>query len=1103
MLNLIFSNRYEILRDRLFEELAGQRTDPFEPEQIIVPGSAIRRRLEMDYADRFGICANVAFGYLAQWIWQQIGRVVPVADISPFDAERLAWRIFRAFGDQAFVSSYPRLAGYLAKADTVMHYELAQRTARLLEQYIAYRPDWTAAWLDPESAVGGPSPPASPDAAWQAALWRRLAVEMGVQAEHPAAVFARVLASSGLRTSGLLQPASLFCLPTVPPLYIDVLVKIGKWVDLSLYLLSPCREYWYDLIPNKRLARLDAAAQADYHEVGHPLLSSWGRQTQAFFAVLHDKCAGAAMEHDEYPTAANSTLLAAVQDSILTLSAHAHFQPAADDRSIEVHVCHSLTRELEVLHDQLLDMMSGASGMTPADVLVVLPELEKAAPLIHAVFGTASEDRRIPYVITGLPRAAANPAAAAVLALLALLTSRFKAGEVFDLLRRPLVHSRFGLDECGLESIHGWMRLSGICWGLDGAHRRDCGLPDSDHHSLRDGLDRLFLGYALPASDEALGGRLPAGNVEGSDALALGAFDHYVGLLEEARREGAIPADGEVWRERLLRWLDEFLSVGPDSIHDLMEVRTAIAVLCDDLAAGAPSALLDQDLVRAALKSRLEDPARGAVPSGAVTFAGIGPLRSLPYRVVCVLGLNDGVFPAVTPQDELDLMAVQPRAGDRLRRDDERNLFLDLILATRDRLYLSYTGFSIRDNGALTPSILLAELLDHVSLQAAADSASAAARREARQRLTVHHPLQPFSRDYFTGAEPRLFSYASEYLPIRAGQPVSPQAASGATPALDDAGGDEDELREDAAPFLGLPLRWRPEEVRALSVDDLKRFLRNPCRYLLEHRLEISLMEAEEQLADDEPFLPDFHQRSRLAQRLLSLVSRGAGEEELIVQAQSGTEYPTGMFGEVLLRQEVSLIAAYGQALTELTRAPLLAPVAATLQLTIDGESWLLSGALNDLRPAGLVRSRYDDTRPVDYLLGWIEHLFLNAIAPQLAGRTTTWRSRDGGFWLKPCDEARSHLATLVGYYRQGLAEPLRFFPNSAWAYVRAQEPLARLAAARKCWDRNDYTGRGESTNPAYRLALRGIDDPLDKTFEQAASAIFDPLLAHLEDEPL
>lgn len=1109
-LNIVFSNRFESLAERLFDDLAQSAPDPFVAEQLIVPSVGIRRRLELDCADRFGVCANVEFSYLAQWLWAQIGHVIEVREASPFEPATLAWRVFRALGEESVVAAHPRLVAYLNRADAAMRFDLAQRVARLLEQYITYRPDWLAAWLEGRPADGLAE--SREDEAWQAALWRALMDELGARREHPSVAFFRAVEAMGpeaTRRAGLPERAHLFCLPTIPPLYLDILGKLARWTELHLYVLNPCREYWFEIVDRKRLSYLEARGDALYRETGNRLLATWGQQTQAHIDLLFDRAEGAVIDDAAFESPAGNSLLATVQAAILDLRDP---EPGcgsrlAGDRSIEVHVCHSLARELEVLHDQLLAMLAQPDALKVSEVLVVTPRLEEAAPLIDAVFGTVPAARRIPYTITGQRSAVENPAAAALLALLDLFASRCKASAVYEFLQRPLVHARFGLSQDDLDRIHDWFQAAGIRWGLDGAHRKAAGLPEVEQHSFRDGLDRLFLGYAMGETPVPFDGRLPAADAEGSEALALGGFAHFVDTLDHWHRAWSTPVAPDRWVERLNALVGDFLAETAEGIAALQEVREAIATLARHWAEAGVAGPIEPEVARAALESLLDDPARGGMPSGRVAFTAMTSLRNLPYRVVCVIGLNDGVFPSPDRPAEFDLIAQAPRRGDRQRRHDERNVFLDLLLAARERLYLSYTGRSVRDNSHLPPSTLLSELLDYVLPLVAAEGES---RDEARRRLVVEHPLQAFSPVYFDAGlpkDPRLVSFNAEYCEaLQAAKGVGEVEGGkehGRGPKSVPAGEDD---REDAdketAPFFPAPLAAPEPEWRELTLDGLKRFFRNPCRYLLEQRLGLTLAEGEEELADDEPFLPGYFDRGEVAARLLPLILSGASEEAIEAAAKAGNEYPHGHFGELLLKGELARIRDYAGRIAGYTREDPLDPLPGTFDFRIEGEAWTLSGVLGNVRAAGLVRWRYDDTRPADYLSGWLDHLFLNAMATRGVEPATTWVSRDGEFRLKPVADARERLQELVDRYRLGLRQPLHFFPKSAWACamkLRQGEPEAAEREARKRWESSDFS-HGESEDPAYRLALRGVADPVDDGFFLAVETVFGPLLGHLDD---
>ena len=1115
VLQIRFSNRFECLQEALLDAMAAPPASPFVGEEIIVPSAALRRRIELAAADRFGICSNVRFSFLAQWLWRQIGHVVEVSEISPFTTPVLTWRVLAIFADKAFAAAHPPLARYLRDADDVMRYELAARTAALLEHYLTYRPDWLASWL-----AGKPANIDALDAAriaderWQSELWRRIARELGTDSRHPSVAFFEAMKEMGPDAparAGLPGVAHVFCLPTMPPLYLDILRRLAQWIDLRLYVLNPCREYWFEIVDAKRLSWLAARHRADHHEVGNRLLSGWGKQTQAHIDLLLQDDRTAVVDDADFAPAVGATLLAQLQNAVLDMTDLARGSVAItdDDRSIEVHVCHSLTRELEVLQDQLLALFAGPRPPRPSDILVVTPDLEAAAPLIDAVFGVVPKARAIPYAVTGRPASARDPCARALSAVLAVAVSRFKASMVFELLQQPVIARRFGIGAPELETIHAWIRAAGIRWGIDGAHRGTLGLPASDRHSFSDGLDRLFLGYALPASATApLGGRLGAGNPEGSEALALGSFREFIHQLEWLHDELAQPKTPAQWRASLFAVLDDFVAPTGDEIDAERETAAGIHELCSNMANGGMHKPLHVDVVRTALQAVLDDPTRGGVPGGAVTFAAMASLRNLPYRIVCAIGLNDGVYPSPQRADEFDLMARAPRRGDRQRRTDERNVFLDLVLAARERLYLSYTGRSVRDNSPIPPSVLVAELLDYCATATDRMPFSSDSLAAARQRLTILHPLQAFALDYFQpDANPRRRSFNDEYceaLRQRSAKssmsaPAPPDSASDALG--EDANGqeidDENDARDPQQRFFPRPLPAAGPEFREVALENLARFFRNPCRYLLRDRLGIALLQGDEELQDDEPFVADWYARDALAQRVLPRLLVGESVADLREFARAGAEYPMGGLGELELEQELQWLDAFARNLAPALGEPTLAPVDALLEFGIDGEPWRLTGGFGDLRRSGLVRFRYDDARARDYLNGWLEHLFLNAMAPAHVSARTTWHSRDGHFVLYPIEDARAMLEVLLRLYREGLQRPIHFYPKSAWAYVSEGGKLSK--AAHK-WLSNMPNAFGEDSDPAYRLALRGVDDPLDAEFVVCATTVFQPLLNALED---
>ena len=1182
MLTLHFANRQETLADLLTSALAQPGGDLFTPAEVIAPSMGMRRAITLHMARRFGVCANLRFGFLAPWLWDQAARTLAAAAPgtplplrtassaqAPWQPALLTWRVLAALNDATWVAAQPRLARYLAQADAVTRLDLAQRLASLVDQHITYRPDWLAAWNDSRSALpAGAS--GRDDEAWQAALWRRLQAEINsgaadtavdpTAAHSLAAALAQLPATPAVQArvqqSGLPATAHVFCLPTIAPVHLALLQQLARWMDLHVYALNPCAAYWFDVVDSRRLARLAAAGKAQHLEVGHRLLAAWGQQTQAQLAALVDACGDGVVDDDHFTPHPGSSLLAALQNSILALDdlAPASLPLDGADRSIALHVCHSLTRELEVLHDRLLAVLAQPGAPAPGEILVVVPDLETAAPLIDSVFGTAPPALALPFTITGRAISQTNPAARALLDLLALAGSRCTASAVHGLLQQPVVARRFGLDDAGLARVHGWLLDAGVHWALDGVQRAGLGLDADGRHSWADGLDRLFLGHALPADAGPFDGRLPAGEAEGSAALALGALWAFIQALDSLRQRVARPLPAQDWPVLLAGLVDDFLHAdaadgGADALADL---RAALQGLATTWRLSAPTLPLALDVVRQALTQALDDPALGGVPTGRITFSALPSLRGLPYRMVCVLGLNDGAFPSANRPAEFDLIAQHPRPGDRQRRQDERNLFLDLVLAARETLHLSHTGRSVRDNSRLPPSVLVAELLD--VLVPALD----APRDQALAQLVVEHPLQAFDvRGFQAGSDHRLRSFHAEYARALAAGQAAQRAAvlasaaaaavgahssaddnadhspdgvdsgaadtaadnapdssadtsadTGADTPADDSGDDGEATASSAPAFFVRPLP--PPASTAVDLQQLQRFFRHPARWLLQQRLGLVLRQPDEALADEEPFLPDFSALADLADRLLPalLQAQQAGQtltdDHLLALAEAGTSLPAGPIGQRYTQAELPQLRAHAQALAAASAAPLLPPHSATLALRIDTDgalqTWPLALHFADLRPAGLLRHRYTAPRAADHLAAWLDHLALCACAPAGVAGRTRWLGRGAQFGFRTVDDPLPLLQQLVALFAQGQRTPVSFFPKTAWAWL---EKDRSLNAARAAWQASARRPFAEQADAANRLVLRGLPDPLEgglAAFEAVSALVLQPLFDHLDD---
>ncbi len=1181
MLYLVTSNRFEALTDALLDRLeaAPDRSPlaPLEPHTLAVASLAQRRALTMKIAQRQGVAMNLRFVYLAQWLWRAMAARVPdISADTPFDAPALAWRIDRAFADPAFVQRRARLAPYLDNCNVSMRFALAQRTARLVEHYTTYRHDWLERWSrgdalpPPASLAPGASAHSDwiDDEAWQRALWQRLERELQLPGEHPARRFVRALehdaASNAQPSADLPRSIHVVALPSMAPLHLELLAALARAIDVHVYALTPSQAYWADVVSERRMAQLRERApdRARLTDVGHPLLAAWGAQMQAQHALLQHGFDGPIVEDEAFVEPVGGTRLARMQRAILRLDGGVTIDDSAltIDDSVEIHIAHSLRRELEALQQRLLALFGQDKPPAPHEVVLVTPDLDGAAPMIDAVFGAATGDARIAYTITGRSGGDDGGAATALQQLIDLGRGRWSAEDLDAIVHLPLVAQRSGWDDDDLATLHDWIGTAGMRFALDAEHRRSLGLADSDAWTLDDAIERLLLGHALapshagpdaPALRAPRAGKLSALPVGGAQAALLGSLASLQQALREwrTRLSGAhAPAD---WQHHLLWAVDTFFApVQPAEYEGLRALRLALTQWHAQLRAADETRELPAELMKLSLDDELRARAAGAVPSGCVTFASMTGLRRLHYRVVVVFGLNDGAWGASGTAAEWDLMARAPRLGDRQRREDERDVLLDLMLAARDRFWIAYTGRDQRGNHVLPPAAVVDEWIEAL---AAADAVTVDA---LRKRIVVEHPLQPFAAELFApDAPPTRRSHhhgyaraleqraATEHRDAQAATindeppPRNHDAATGdlfGSEALDDnvltdedeptdratsstaeadAPDTADEGDDDDSDDPGLagndravalfvrPLAPLPPAERRIGLRELQAFFANPAKALLERRLGIALPRGSDPLRGDEPFVVDARDRSSLARRLMPAIQAGADDEALAAHARASGVLPAAALGDAMTRRELDALRQQAAWLPQGTTVR-----AQPLEIVIptpDGPSQLVVDVAFFPHDGQAVwhASKFGAKRRLE---AWIAHLALCAVVDDPSAGRTRLVTRDkvltlgplgtGPDAIEPVDELRA----LVRLMDRGLREPLPFMPEQSWHALASR---AEPAGAGRPKNQTTQPGERELADPWVQLAWRGRSLIADPSFVDVAEQVYGALRTLQPDE--
>lgn len=1095
---VVHGNRLDELRSLVVSWMRRYPLAPLENEIALVQSNGIAQWLKLALAEDpldddlggCGIAAAIDVQLPGSFMWQLYRLVLGKEEIpltSLLDKGPLTWRLMRLLPQLIDQPHFEPLRRFLtADTDLRKRYQLSERLADLFDQYQVYRADWLEDWAAGRHHlrnVRGEAKPLTPANCWQAELWRALLHDVGEQgmAQSRAGVHQRFIeriSTLNEAPPGLPARVIVFGISSLPAQALEALAGLARFAQVLLCVHNPCRHHWADIVADKDLLRHEYKRQARktgmplvldsdaLHQHAHPLLAAWGKQGRDYINLLdsHDdpRSYRAAFKDERIDLFSESephTLLNQLQDDILELrplDETRELWPAVDplvDRSIRFHIAHSAQREVEILHDQLLARFSKDPELKPRDVIVMVPDIDSYAPHIRAVFGQIERDDRrfIPFTLADQGQRGRDPLLIAVEHLLKLPDSRFPVSEVLDLLDVPALRARFRIQERDLATLHRWIEGAGIRWGLNARQREGLGLPESlEQNSWHFGLRRMLLGYAVGAGS-AYEGIEPYDEIGGLDAALIGPLVALIDALEIAHAELSQPATPRVWGARLQALMQVFFVA--DSEHDdylLAQLETLRETWLETCETVGLLEALPLTVVREAWLAGLD---QGRLSqrflAGSVNFCTLMPMRAIPFKVVCLLGMNDGDYPRAQSPLDFDLMGSDYRPGDRSRREDDRYLLLEALLSARDQLYVSWVGRSIRDNSDRPASVLIGQLRDHLAagwtLAGEAQSGQNPGDR-LLEALTVHHPLQPFSASYFHAGS-GFFSFAREWRLLH-------------------------ETTASRSDHSVLPPH---EQDEPLTIAQLQDFLRNPVRHFFSQRLKVHFEVVQAPLANEEPFVLDALERYGLSESLLTAALSGDEDIDGVLQdhalkLQGSGLLPMAGFGlslqEELIEPLPDVLKRYRE-LLKMWPEPLTSALPVSFihnDVSLDG--WL--GGLHrngkgELLIISVIPNNIGSKKNRKWhrlIRPWVTHLVACACGLPLS---TALVASDETLLLDPLEKhaANTALADLLTAWQCGMREPLPVAVKTAFAWLGQPADKAE-AAARKAYEGDGQTTEGE-----------------------------------------
>ncbi|MFV0253567.1 MAG: exodeoxyribonuclease V subunit gamma [Beutenbergiaceae bacterium] len=1084
------AHRTDVLADELARLLAQPQADPFAQEVVVVPARGVERWLTQRLSHRLGtsggrddgVCAGVRF----HTPHSLTALLAGTERTDPWNPDRLAWPLLASI-DECLGQPWARtLATHLGDGDDPIRrgrrYSLARRLAGLFAGYATQRPVMLANWRAGTDDDGWGQPIDS-DLRWQPELYRHLVARMDTPApdQRHAQVVAQIRDGQPL---ALPDRLSLFGHTRLPVTDVDLLAAVGTVREVHLWLPQVSARLWHDLREVVADGPVLRATDNSGRAVGHPLLASLGRDARELQRTLVglEPDTDTVVDERDGPTSTDGatgdsgplSLLQYLQADLRANaepgpSTRASRQLAPEEGSIQVHACHGPSRQIEVLRDALLGLLQDDPTLAPRDILVMCPDIDSYAPLFEAAFGLADlgtdpdggtnpgHGLRLRLADRGAGQT--NPILDVAARLVAIAGGRAAATDILDLASSEVVSRRFRFSEDDLAQLSQWVQHSYIRWGLAADLRAPYALQ-LPHNTWQLGLDRLLLGVAMSEDGQRrFAHTLPLDDVPSAAVDLAGRFSELVQRVETSVRALLSAGPASEWIAALTAAIDALAEPDVKNAWQRTQAHRELAQIADAARVDVPLRLAD---IRTLLEQRLEGRAgRANFRTGALTVATMIPMRSVPHRVIAMVGLDDGTFPRVSADDGDDALARRPVTGDRDVRAQDRQLLLDAVLAATDQLVITYTGSDEIRGETRPPSVPLGELLDTLDLTTAT---------QVRDRVLVHHPLQPFDvRNFRPGALQRTAP----------AQPFSFDTAALAG-AIATQG-----TRVMPEPFLSAPLPPLPPGDVTLA--DLHAMVSHPVRAFVRGRLQVSLPWDDDEPDDAIPVELSGLSKWAIGDRMLRQVLAGQSVADAEAAERSRGGVPPLALGDAILtqvREQVEPLVA--------AAAPAMVATAQTLDIVLDLAGRRITGQVPDVRGESIVRVSYSRLGAKARLAAWVDLVMLRAARPEIAwsariigrggGRQATQQSS-----LGPVDpeKASAIAAELLDFYDRGMCEPLPVPLKTAsiWAQTPGTDDN-RAYAADKDWRSGRFEGECDDR---YHQLVWGPDMPLRPDTSQPA----------------
>lgn len=1037
MIKVCSSHTIYKLADKLADNLSKRiGDDPFSVQQVIVQNQDTARWLKLFLADKNDVCAQIEFILPAKWQYDMIRKVYPdLPRLLPSDIGPMTWSIYELLLHPETSNKTGTVSEWLSRQKhqqkELSVFRFARQVASVFDQYLVYRPEMMLAWQNGESETGEE---------WQSDLWRLLNNQWKKLENN------KLNLNKAELIYDICDAIESGKYPVKEPLYLFNTGLLSSSVSNIVKALSAQSEihiFSTNCTGSDTVLNILTDTLGEEQRKLNKLFESMGAQTDFTPA------------EPDY----GQTNLAKVKNAILSNDRIEALDPG--DGSIRIHSCYHPVRELETLHQSLLGLFEGDPELKAEDVLIVTPDLSIYKPFIHGVFESGEEGLpQIPWYVADQKYYQSRDIYKTAETLLGLVDSRFETDAVMGFLSLESIRDRFGFSDYDLSLIQRWFSDNQVYWGLNSEHRVETGEPAEDIHTIDSALKRGWLGLmgGVNPGDLFNGELLYTGINSGEQQEVWASLSEILRKMDHLRKEVNHHKTISEWIE----WLNESLkglipeeSARGESWEKFIKTGNQIS---EEMLVTGTKATIPFTLFRNLFLMESESGKSGAAFfNRGVIFSSMVPVRSLPFKVIALLGLNDDLFPRKPVHPDFDLMTLHPLPGERNRRDEDKNLFLESIMAAEKVHYCSFIGRNARSDEEIPPSSILSGWI----------SVLADASGTKEEEWVSNESLYIYS----SASEQQIAHYS------KTDGEVSARIGKG-----------------ESTGYAEAALVKPNSDKMMIDPVDIERFYNNPFKAFL-----TSGFGAKFGWDSDErnEFNNNNLETHILFQQVFGWLIEGKDEEHIAQLLLNSGSMPAGWPG---IYQCDSLIESAKNAIEYITDKG-FEPSYNNIDINSSLYDMVIRGTIKNYSKNSFLDISESNPSGKTLFNSWIRHLMLS-----LNDNNHTETNVIAGikkepkhYRFKSVENVKEILSDLLVGYKAGLETPLPFFPKTAYEYVSGlPDEDKAISDAGKNW-RNDFSKFGEGED-VYIKTILGTKPELNiEEWKPIFIRFMQPLINHLE----